>query len=52
MKIAEALIKKADLIKKIAQVKEQLLDNLVVPEIKLDIMYDGSIKTPEILEIE
>lgn len=36
MKIAEALIKKADLAKKIAQVKEQLFDNLVVPETKLD----------------
>ena len=52
MKIAEALIKKADLAKKIAQVKEQLFDNLVVPEIKLDIMYDDSVKTPEVLEIE
>lgn len=52
MKIAEALIKKADLVKKIAQIKEQLLDNLVVPEIKLDIVYDGNVKTPEILEIE
>ena len=52
MKIAEALIKKADLVKKIAQIKEQLLDNLVVPEIKLDVVYDGNVKTPEILEIE
>ena len=52
MKIAEALMKKADLVKKIAQVKEQLFDNLVVPEIKLDILYDSNVKTPEILEIE
>lgn len=52
MKIAEALIKKAELVKKIAQIKEQLLDNLVVPEIKPDIVYDNSVKTPEVLEIE
>jgi len=52
MKIAEALIKKADLVKRIAQVKAQLLDNLVVPEIDLKIVYDEKVKTIEIVEIE
>lgn len=52
MKIAEALMKKADLVKKIAQVKEQLLANLVVPEITLDVVYDGNVKTADILELE
>lgn len=52
MKIAEALMKKADLVKKIARVKEQLLTNLVVPEITLDVVYDGNVKTPDILELE
>jgi len=52
MKIAEALLKKADLVKRIAQVKAQLLDNLVVPEIDLKIVYDDNVKTIEIVEIE
>ena len=52
MKLAEGLIKKADLTKKIAKVKEELLGNLVVPEIKLNVRYDDGAKTPEILELE
>ena len=52
MKLAEGLIRKADLVKKIAKVKEELMGNLVVPEMKSDVLYDDDAKTPEIFELE